>query len=118
LTNVTGAHAVSRSEETFGPVAPVLVRFKTEEDRSLRWPTTPSSAWPATSTAATCRPHRSASAEALEYGMVGHQHRPDLDAPRCRSAGSSSRGLGREGGSQGIAEYLDCKFVAVGGLNG
>jgi succinate-semialdehyde dehydrogenase/glutarate-semialdehyde dehydrogenase len=32
--------------------------------------------------------------------------------------GVKQSGYGREGGSQGIEEYLDCKFIAVGGLNG
>jgi hypothetical protein len=45
------ADALIFREETFGPVAP-LFRFKTEEE-AIRWPTTPSSAWPPISTRAT-----------------------------------------------------------------
>ena len=50
LTDVTTDMMITR-EETFGPVAP-LYRFKTEAE-AIRWPTTPSSASPPISTAAT-----------------------------------------------------------------
>ncbi len=50
VSHVTQQARVAR-EETFGPLAPIF-RFETEEE-VVRWPMTPNSAWPPTSTPAT-----------------------------------------------------------------
>ncbi|MGQ9860578.1 MAG: aldehyde dehydrogenase family protein [Thiobacillaceae bacterium] len=52
-------------------------------------------------------------AEALEYGMVGVNAGviPTEVAP---FGGVGQSGLGREGGSEVIAEYLETKYVCLG----
>ena len=113
LTGVTARMKVA-SEETFGPVAPVLV-FETEAQAIALANQSDYGLASYFFTRDLGRALRVA--EALEYGMVG------LNTGLVSSAefpfgGVKQSGFGREGGSQGIAEYLDCKFIAVGGLNG
>jgi acyl-CoA reductase-like NAD-dependent aldehyde dehydrogenase len=73
LANVSSDMRVAR-EEIFGPVAPVF-KFR-PRPRPLRPPTTPSSAWPATSSAATW-PHLPRGRGAgVRHG--GGEHRHDL----------------------------------------
>ena len=99
-------------EEIFGPVAPVF-RFK-DEAEAVRWPTTPSSGSPAISTPAiSAAPFRVM--EGLKYGMVGVNEGliTTVEAP---FGGVKESGIGREGGHQGIDDYLDTKYVCIGGL--
>ena len=99
-------------EEIFGPVAPVF-RFE-DEDEAIASPTTPSSALPAISTRGDLgRAFRVM--EGLKYGMVGVNEGliTTVEAP---FGGVKESGLGREGGHQGIEDYLDTKYVCIGGL--
>jgi succinate-semialdehyde dehydrogenase/glutarate-semialdehyde dehydrogenase len=105
------ADARMRHEEIFGPVAPVTV-FQTEEE-AVSW------------------------ANDTEYGLVGYVYTRDLDRalrvceslqtgmvglnrgvvsnPAAPFGGVKQSGLGREGGRAGIEEFLETKYVAVGG---
>jgi succinate-semialdehyde dehydrogenase/glutarate-semialdehyde dehydrogenase len=96
-------------EEIFGPVAPIIP-FDTE-DQAIAW------------------------ANNTEYGLVGYVFTADLDrAIRVSEAldvgmvglnqgivsnaaapfgGVKSSGIGREGGAEGLREYLDTKYVAL-----
>ena len=98
------------SEEIFGPVAPI-VSFETEAEAIAK-------------------------ANATEYGLIGYVFTRDLDrALRVAEAldtgmvglnqgvasnaaapfgGVKQSGFGREGGAEGIDEYLSLKYVGVG----
>jgi succinate-semialdehyde dehydrogenase/glutarate-semialdehyde dehydrogenase len=96
-------------EEIFGPVAPI-VTFETEAQAV-------------------------AAANATEYGLVSYVYTSDLDRalrvaegiksgmvglnqgvvsnPAAPFGGVKSSGFGREGGREGINEYLDVKYIAI-----
>ena len=98
------------SEEIFGPVAPVAT-FSTDEQAV-------------------------AAANRTEYGLVAYVYTRDLDRafrvcegiesgmiglnqgvvsnPAAPFGGVKQSGFGREGGFEGIAEYLETKYVAMG----
>ncbi len=111
LKNVPEA-ARMRSEEIFGPVAPIstftdeqqvvadandteygLVTYVYTQDmtRSLR----------------VC--------ERLETGMIG-LNQGMVSNPAAPFGGVKASGLGREGGKVGIDEFLETKYIAIGGL--
>jgi len=95
-------------EETFGPVAPIAV-FDTE-DQALR------------------------AAEATEFGLISYVFTRDFDRairvssrietgmvginrgvvsdPAAPFGGVKASGLGREGGAEGIGEFLETKYIA------
>lgn len=54
-------------------------------------------------------------AERLEYGIVG-ANAGIISAANAPFGGVKQSGYGREGGSVGIEEYLDVKYVLVGGV--
>jgi succinate-semialdehyde dehydrogenase/glutarate-semialdehyde dehydrogenase len=54
-------------------------------------------------------------AERLEYGMVGI-NAGVISTAEAAFGGVKQSGLGREGGRRGIDEYLDTKYVNLGGL--
>jgi succinate-semialdehyde dehydrogenase/glutarate-semialdehyde dehydrogenase len=109
LTDVRGDAALLQ-EEIFGPVAP-LVTFG-DEDEAI------------------------AAANNTEYGLVAYVFTRDLDRglriidrldtgmvglnrglvsnPAAPFGGVKASGFGREGGSEGIEEYLSTKYVAIG----
>jgi len=111
-TVLTGVPVESRvlSEEIFGPVAPI-VAFESEAEAI-------------------------AAANATEYGLIGYVFTRDLDrALRVAEAldtgmvglnqgvasnaaapfgGVKQSGFGREGGAEGIDEYLSLKYVGIG----
>ena len=111
LTGVTQAMRVSR-EETFGPVAP-LFRFKTDDEAI-------------------------AMANDTEFGLAGYFYARDLGriwrvaeametGMVCVNSGILSNeiapfggikqsGLGREGSKYGIEEYLEIKYLMLGGI--
>jgi succinate-semialdehyde dehydrogenase/glutarate-semialdehyde dehydrogenase len=112
IANVTPEMAVSH-EETFGPVAP-LIRFKTE-DEVIRL------------------------ANDTEFGLAGYFYSRDIGrifrvAERMETGivganagiistevapfgGVKQSGLGREGSKYGLEEYLEVKYVLIGGLD-
>ena len=111
LTGVTQAMRVS-NEETFGPVAP-LYRFKTEDEAISM-------------------------ANATEFGLSGYFYSRDigrifrvaeqmetgmvcvnsgiLSTEVAPFGGVKQSGLGREGSKYGIEEYLEVKYLMLGGI--
>jgi succinate-semialdehyde dehydrogenase/glutarate-semialdehyde dehydrogenase len=53
--------------------------------------------------------------EGLKYGMVG-VNEGLITTPEAPFGGVKESGLGKEGGHQGIEDYLDTKYVCIGGL--
>ena len=109
LADVPAGAAILR-EEIFGPVAPI-VTFDRPRTRRSGWPTTPSSAWSPTSTPATW-PAGLRVSEALESGMVG-LNRGLVSDPAAPFGGIKQSGIGREGGHEGMLDYLETKYIAV-----
>ncbi len=106
------ADALIFQEETFGPVAP-LFRFATEEEAIRLANDTPfglASYFYARDVGRIFRV-----AEALEYGIVGINEGL-ISAPEVPFGGVKESGLGREGSRHGIEEYLEIKYMALGGL--
>jgi succinate-semialdehyde dehydrogenase/glutarate-semialdehyde dehydrogenase len=53
--------------------------------------------------------------EALEFGMVG-LNAGVISNPAAPFGGIKASGFGREGGREGIEEYLEIKYVGIGGV--
>ncbi|MGV7217429.1 NAD-dependent succinate-semialdehyde dehydrogenase [Bradyrhizobium sp. UFLA05-112] len=99
-------------EETFGPVAP-LFRFRTEDEAVRLANDTPfglASYFYARDVGRIFRV-----AEALEYGIVGINEGL-ISTPEVPFGGVKQSGIGREGSSHGIDEYLEIKYMALGGV--
>ncbi|NNJ11731.1 NAD-dependent succinate-semialdehyde dehydrogenase [Chloroflexales bacterium ZM16-3] len=109
LTDVNAGMLVAR-EETFGPVAP-LIPFDTEEE-ALRLANNTSYGLAAYFfTRDVGRVFRVA--EGLEYGIIGaNDGLPSV--AQAPFGGVKQSGLGREGGPQGIDEYLEVKYISLG----
>ena len=100
------------SEETFGPLAPVF-KFKTEEEAiklandtefglaSYFYTTDINRIWRVS--------------EALEYGMVGINEGV-ISNEVAPFGGVKESGLGREGSHYGIDDFLELKYICMGGL--
>ncbi len=111
LTNVTQEMRIA-GEEIFGPVAP-LFRFSTEEQAISLANDTPfglasyfyagdlGRIWRVT--------------EGLEYGMVG-VNTGLISTELAPFGGFKESGIGREGSHEGLEEYLETKYVAIGGI--
>jgi succinate-semialdehyde dehydrogenase/glutarate-semialdehyde dehydrogenase len=54
-------------------------------------------------------------AEALEYGMVGI-NTGLISTAVAPFGGVKSSGIGREGSKYGIEEYLETKYMCIGGI--
>ena len=54
-------------------------------------------------------------AEALEYGMVGINE-GIISTAEAPFGGVKASGLGREGSQHGVEEYLEMKYMLMGGL--
>lgn len=106
LTGVTKAMKVAR-EETFGPVAP-LFRFDDEADVIAEANDTEFGLAAYFYTENVRRTWRVA--EALEYGMVGH-NTGLISNEVAPFGGVKQSGLGREGSHLGIEEYLEVKYL-------
>ena len=99
-------------EETFGPVAP-LTRF-TSEDEVIRMANdTPFGLAAYFYTRDLARAWRVA--EAIETGIVGINE-GIISTPVAPFGGVKESGLGREGSKYGIEEYLEVKYLCMGGL--
>jgi len=109
LADVTPDMRVCR-EETFGPVAPLL-RFHTEEEAIGLANATESGLAAYFYARDLGRVWRVA--EALEYGMVG-VNAGVISTEVAPFGGVKQSGLGREGGREGIEEYLETKYVCLG----
>jgi succinate-semialdehyde dehydrogenase/glutarate-semialdehyde dehydrogenase len=55
-------------------------------------------------------------AEALEYGMVGI-NTGLISTAIAPFGGVKSSGIGREGSKYGIEEYLEVKYMCIGGIS-
>ena len=112
LTDVTPEMKIFR-EETFGPVAP-LFRFSTDAEvielanhtefglASYFYSRDIGRIWRV--------------AEALEYGMVG-VNTGFITTEVAPFGGVKQSGLGREGSKYGIDEYVEIKYVCIGGVD-
>uniref|UniRef100_A0A8C8TRY7 Succinate-semialdehyde dehydrogenase, mitochondrial n=1 Tax=Peromyscus maniculatus bairdii TaxID=230844 RepID=A0A8C8TRY7_PERMB len=100
------------TEETFGPLAPVVKFDKEEEAIAIAnavnvglagyfYSQDPAQIWRV--------------AEQLEVGMVG-VNEGLISSVECPFGGVKQSGLGREGSKYGIDEYLEVKYVCYGGL--
>ncbi len=111
LANVPREAEIFR-EETFGPVAP-LFRFKTE-DEAIRLANDTEFGLAAYFYARDIgRIFRVA--EALEYGILGINE-GIISTEVAPFGGMKSSGLGREGSKYGIEDYLEIKYLALGGI--
>ena len=111
LLDVTPKMKILR-EETFGPVAPVS-RFTTEADAvamandseyglaAYFYSRDVGRAWRVT--------------ELLEYGMVG-VNTARLSSEAAPFGGVKKSGMGREGSKYGMDEYLEIKYMCIGGI--
>ena len=112
LTDVTADMKIFR-EETFGPVAP-LIRFRTDDEvielanrtefglASYFYSRDIGRVWRI--------------AEALEYGMVG-ANTGFITTEVAPFGGVKQSGLGREGSKYGIDEYVEVKYICLGGMH-
>ena len=112
LANVTRDMAVN-TEEIFGPVAP-LIRFKSEDEAVAIANDTPFGLAGYFFTRDVNRAWRVA--ERLEYGMVSIND-GIYSNEVIPFGGMKESGLGREGGAEGIEEYLETKFINFGGFS-
>jgi succinate-semialdehyde dehydrogenase/glutarate-semialdehyde dehydrogenase len=111
LTEVTTAMKVSR-EETFGPVAP-LYRFKTEQEAIDMANNTEFGLAAYFYSRDVGRVFRVG--EALETGMVGINV-GILANEVAPFGGVKQSGLGREGSKYGIDDFLEIKYLCIGGM--
>jgi succinate-semialdehyde dehydrogenase/glutarate-semialdehyde dehydrogenase len=111
LTDVTPKMRLA-NEETFGPVAP-LFRFR-DDDEAIRIANdTPYGLAAYFYTQSHARAWRVA--EALEYGIVG-VNEGLISTELAPFGGVKESGLGREGSHHGIEEFVELKYVLMGGL--
>ncbi|WP_110685361.1 NAD-dependent succinate-semialdehyde dehydrogenase [Salinicola aestuarinus] len=108
LSGVTAGMRVMQ-EETFGPVAPLIV-FDDEDEAVRQANDTPFGLAAYLWTRNLGRATRVS--EALDYGIVGVND-GGPSTPQAPFGGVKDSGLGREGGRYGIDEYLDTKFVST-----
>ena len=96
-------------EEIFGPVAPVST-FATTTRRSRRANDTEYGLVAYAFTRDLSRMLKVS--EALEFGMVGI-NQGIVSNPAAPFGGVKHSGFGREGGFEGIEEYLETKYVGI-----
>lgn len=108
LTDVP-SNARILTEEVFGPVAPII-GFDTEDDGVAAANNTEYGLASYIYTESLDRALRVA--EAIESGMVG-VNRGVISDPAAPFGGVKESGFGREGGFEGIEEYLDTKYIAL-----
>jgi succinate-semialdehyde dehydrogenase/glutarate-semialdehyde dehydrogenase len=111
LTDVTSEMLVAR-EETFGPLAP-LFRFKTEDEVIAMANDTEfglASYFYARDIGRVWRV-----AEAIESGMVG-VNTGIISTEVAPFGGVKQSGLGREGSTYGMDDYLVVKYICMGGM--
>jgi succinate-semialdehyde dehydrogenase/glutarate-semialdehyde dehydrogenase len=111
LADVTPSMLVAR-EETFGPVAP-LFRFRTDEEAIALANDTPFGLAAYFYGRDIGRVWRVA--EALESGMVGI-NTGMISTEVAPFGGVKESGLGREGSKYGIEEFLEVKYLCLGGI--
>jgi len=112
LTGVTPAMAVAK-EETFGPVAP-LFRFSTEAEAIALANDTEFGLAAYFYGRDIARVWRVA--EALEYGIVGI-NTGIISTEVAPFGGVKESGIGREGSKYGLDEFLEIKYLCMGGIS-
>ncbi|MEX2614291.1 MAG: aldehyde dehydrogenase family protein, partial [Gaiellaceae bacterium] len=111
LVGVTAEMAMS-SEETFGPVAGIA-RFSTEGEAVRIANDTPYGLAAYFYSQSLARVTRVG--EALEYGILG-VNTGFISTEVAPFGGVKESGIGREGSSYGIDEWLELKYWALGGI--
>jgi succinate-semialdehyde dehydrogenase/glutarate-semialdehyde dehydrogenase len=112
LADVTADMLVAR-EETFGPLAP-LFRFSDEEQAIRMANDTEFGLASYFYTRDLARSWRVS--EALEYGIVG-LNTGLISTEVAPFGGVKESGLGREGSKYGIDDYLEIKYLCLGGIS-
>src|SRR5947208_1300315 len=112
LSGVTTDMVITR-EETFGPVAP-LYRFKDEGDAVKMANDTEFGLASYFYSRDIGRIWRVA--EALEYGIVGINE-GIISTEIAPFGGMKESGIGREGSKYGIEDYLEVKYLCMGGID-
>ena len=112
LTEVTDDMLIA-NEETFGPVAP-LFRFVNEHEVVDRANDSNFGLSAYIYTTSYARVWRVS--EALETGMVG-VNEGLISTPIAPFGGVKESGLGREGSHLGLEEFMEVKYILMGGLN-
>ncbi|NYJ05906.1 NAD-dependent succinate-semialdehyde dehydrogenase [Petropleomorpha daqingensis] len=102
------AGSPATEEEIFGPVAPI-VPFETDDEVLANANGTEYGLVAYVYTGDLARGLRLS--EALEFGMVG-LNRGVVSDPAAPFGGVKQSGIGREGGHEGIAEYLQAKYIS------
>jgi succinate-semialdehyde dehydrogenase/glutarate-semialdehyde dehydrogenase len=111
LRDVTPQMQVA-TEETFGPLAPVF-RFSDEAEAIAMANDTEYGLAAYFFSRDLGRVWRVA--EGLEYGMIGINE-GIISTELAPFGGVKASGLGREGARQGLEEYLECKYMLMGGI--
>jgi len=111
LLDATAEMLIAR-DETFGPVAP-LFSFKEDSEALALANNTPFGLASYFYSRDIGRIWRTA--EALEYGMVGI-NTGRMSSEAAPFGGIKESGIGREGSKYGIEEYLELKYLCLGGL--
>jgi len=111
VTGVTESMSIAR-EEIFGPVA-TLFRFKDEKEAIRMANATQYGLAAYFYTRDVGRVMRVA--EALEYGIVGINE-GIISTEVAPFGGVKESGIGREGSKYGIEDFLELKYVLLGGL--
>jgi succinate-semialdehyde dehydrogenase/glutarate-semialdehyde dehydrogenase len=111
ITGVTSSMKFAQ-EETFGPIAPIF-RFYTESEVIAAANDTPFGLQAYFYTKDLARAFRVA--EALETGIVG-VNSGLTSSEGVPFGGIKQSGLGREGSHHGVEEYLELKYVYLGGI--
>jgi succinate-semialdehyde dehydrogenase/glutarate-semialdehyde dehydrogenase len=111
VKNVPPEARVSR-EETFGPLAPIF-RFETEDEVVAMANATEYGLAAYFYTRDLARAFRVS--ESLRYGMVG-VNEGLITTEVAPFGGVKESGVGREGSRHGLEDYLDMKYVCLGGI--
>ncbi len=111
ISNVTTEMKVAR-EETFGPLAPIF-RFSTEEEAIAMGNDTEFGLAAYVYTKDLGRAWRTG--EGLDYGMVGINE-GIISTTVAPFGGVKQSGIGREGSKYGIDDYVEIKYMMMGGI--
>ncbi|WP_078380364.1 NAD-dependent succinate-semialdehyde dehydrogenase [Sutcliffiella halmapala] len=101
---------ICMQEETFGPLAPITT-FKEEKEVLKRANHSPYGLAAYVYTENIGRVYRVT--EGLDYGIIGVNDGAPSSA-QAPFGGLKESGIGREGGHQGLEEYLEVKYVSIG----
>ena len=112
ITGITADMAIVK-EEIFGPVA-ALMRFETEADAIRLANDTPFGLAAYLFSQNLSRAWRVA--ERIEAGMIG-VNEGVFSNEVAPFGGVKQSGLGREGAAEGLDEYLETKFICLGGIS-